>query len=99
VGSPNPASLDDEEPSFFVNDPYHAASLDDNEDEDDEPVLSHVHLMCKCSRSTNLLISLIPSSSLDTWTLWRQQVHAGQPWLHSLLETYPQHLGLKITGQ
>ena len=33
----NPVSLDDEEPSFFVNDPYNAASLDDNEDEDDEP--------------------------------------------------------------
>jgi len=32
----NPVSLDDEKPSFFVNDPYNAASLDDNEDEDDE---------------------------------------------------------------
>jgi hypothetical protein len=32
----NPVSLDDEEPSFFVNDPYNAASLDDSEDKDDE---------------------------------------------------------------
>jgi hypothetical protein len=33
----NPASLDDKEPSFFINDFYNAASLDDDEDEDDEP--------------------------------------------------------------
>jgi hypothetical protein len=31
----NPASPD-EEPSFFVNDPYNAAALDEDEDEDDE---------------------------------------------------------------
>jgi hypothetical protein len=38
----NPAYPDDEEPSFFVNDPYNAAALDadeEDEEEDDEPMV------------------------------------------------------------